>query len=107
MFEEIFVVVALRMTSQWRHKVLSFSDMESFWCRWAWNWPVNELDSTCCHPKTSKYTSNYYGRQTLWDPTFLRLFFNAWTLVDDIPAMAVLEPAETFIIMVFWRQVII
>ena len=49
----------------------------------------------------------YYGRQTLWDPTFLRLFFNAWTLVDDIPAMAVLEPAETFIIKVFWRQVII
>ena len=31
-----------------------------FWCRWAWNWTVNELDSTCCHHKTSKYTSNLF-----------------------------------------------
>ena len=56
MFEESVVVVAFCMTSQWRHKVLSFPDMDSFWCRWAWNSTVNELDSTCCQPN---YTSNY------------------------------------------------
>ena len=60
MFVEILVVVALRMTSQWRHKVLSFSDMDSFWCRWAWNSTINELDSTCRHPTTSRYTSNEF-----------------------------------------------
>ena len=60
MFEENLVIVALWMTSQWRHKVLSFSDLDSFWCRWTWNWTVNELDSACCHPKTSKYTSKYF-----------------------------------------------
>ena len=60
MFEESLVVVALWMTSQWRDKVLSFSDMDSFWCRWAWNWTVNELDSTCYHHKASQYTSNLF-----------------------------------------------
>ena len=45
-------VLALKMTSQWRHKVFSFSDMDSFWCCWAWNSIVKELDSTCCHRKT-------------------------------------------------------
>ena len=60
MFDESLVVVSLKMTSQWRHKVMSFSDMDRFWSRWAWNSDVNELYSTCCHHKTSKNTSNLF-----------------------------------------------